>query len=371
MSPQLPPLPPPEPLDDQERALARALRGLPASMPSPELDARILGASRRAIAAAPKPHTHRRGWVWGLSSAAAAVLATGVMLKMHTQGRDQAIAPASQAPAAAVALSAKVNASANATTATAASADMQVAQPMATTNAALKAAKEPASGAAAPADRAAAKSADAMREAAQQGREELHAAKPVATAPSTLGAIAPLDKSAARQGAASNAAAQPSPTSTLPPPPAQSLSPERSKREAALPLESAVVTDHASRMSAPTPPPAPPPSASAAKAQPHPTPAAPSPEAIPMQESGSTADARKDAALERIDVTGSRIGRADEPAVLPPVNDDAKLPPAQWIERIRARVNAADGAGARESLRRLLARYPNAEIPADFAPLRK
>ena len=90
-----------------------------------------------------------------------------------------------------------------------------------------------------------------------------------------------------------------------------------------------------------------------------------------MQESGSTADARKDAALGRIDVTGSRIRRADESAVLPPVNEDAKLPPAQWIERIRARVNAADGVGARESLRRLLARYPNAEIPADFAPLRK
>ncbi len=90
-----------------------------------------------------------------------------------------------------------------------------------------------------------------------------------------------------------------------------------------------------------------------------------------MQESQKASDARKDAALDRIEVAGSRLKRAEESAQLPPVDDDTKLSPTPWLARIRARVNAADGNGARESLRRFMARYPNAQIPADLAPLQK
>ena len=90
-----------------------------------------------------------------------------------------------------------------------------------------------------------------------------------------------------------------------------------------------------------------------------------------MQESQNAGAARKDAALDRVEVTGSRLKRALESAELPPLDDDSKLSPTPWLARIRARVNAADGSGARESLRRFTARYPNAQIPADLAPLRK
>ena len=90
-----------------------------------------------------------------------------------------------------------------------------------------------------------------------------------------------------------------------------------------------------------------------------------------MQESQKAGDARKDAALDRVEVTGSRLKRAAESARLPAVDDDAKLSPSQWLGRIRARVDAGDSAGARESLRRYAVRFPDAWVPPDLAPLRK
>ena len=82
-------------------------------------------------------------------------------------------------------------------------------------------------------------------------------------------------------------------------------------------------------------------------------------------------EASKDKSHDRVEVVGSRIKRVgdDKGAVLPPIDDDARLSPTHWIERIRARVNAADGDGARESLRRFHARYPDASIPADLLTL--
>ncbi len=70
-----------EPLDSQERALARIVRALPGGEPPAALDAMILKASQDAVAAAPTRRTSRwlaGGAVWGIGSAAAAVLAIGV-----------------------------------------------------------------------------------------------------------------------------------------------------------------------------------------------------------------------------------------------------------------------------------------------------
>lgn len=73
----------PNPLDDEERELARILHALPAGEPSAALDAKILRAAQNAVAAAPD----RKRWLaWGsgwlslggLSTAAAAVLTVGV-----------------------------------------------------------------------------------------------------------------------------------------------------------------------------------------------------------------------------------------------------------------------------------------------------
>jgi hypothetical protein len=68
---------PPDPLDREEAALANAYRKLPATEPSPQLDARILAQARAA--ATPK-RRQRRPWFLGagFGAAAAAVMAAGV-----------------------------------------------------------------------------------------------------------------------------------------------------------------------------------------------------------------------------------------------------------------------------------------------------
>jgi len=70
-----------EPLDDQEREFARILRALPGGEPPPALDAAILRAATNAAAASKRPTARilaSAGALWGIGSAAAAVLALGV-----------------------------------------------------------------------------------------------------------------------------------------------------------------------------------------------------------------------------------------------------------------------------------------------------
>lgn len=75
------PTPHTDPLDQDEREFARILHALPAGEPPAALDARIL---RAAADAAAGPGKRRAGWLgaggalWGIGSAAAAVLALGV-----------------------------------------------------------------------------------------------------------------------------------------------------------------------------------------------------------------------------------------------------------------------------------------------------
>ena len=70
-----------EPLDDDEQALARIVRALPAGEPPSALDARILKAASDALAT---PMRRRAVWLtssgslWGIGSAAAAVLVLGI-----------------------------------------------------------------------------------------------------------------------------------------------------------------------------------------------------------------------------------------------------------------------------------------------------
>ena len=337
MNSQLPPLPPPAPLDQEERGLARALRGLPSSMPSPELDARILGASRRAIAIAPKPRAIRPRWVLGLSSAAVAVLAVGMLLKLHMQGRDQAIAPPTQVPASGQPPAAAQSVPAN---------------PAAAPTAADAAANAPAAAGATANPPPSPPNAEAMAPIES---------KPVVTTTKALGtlhAVAPPERDE-RQAAK---------TTT---PAATSSAAQSASNNAPVFAEPSPVMQPS--MQAATPSPAPVVSApvvSAAASQPVATALAPAPETAQIPASQEAVDARKAAALDRIDLAGVRL-KDSEPVTLPAVDDDAKLSPAEWIQRIRARVNAADGDGARASLRHFIARYPNAEIPADLAPLRK
>jgi hypothetical protein len=80
-----------QPLQDDEIALARVLRALPAGEPSPRLDAAILAAATDAVAAAPGDRPRARKprralpWLptWAIGTAAAAVLAVGIGIQLR------------------------------------------------------------------------------------------------------------------------------------------------------------------------------------------------------------------------------------------------------------------------------------------------
>ena len=79
-------LPPNEPLDDQEREFARILHALPGGDPPPALDAAILRAAANAAASSQRPVRRAlasAGALWGIGTAAAAVLALGVAWQLR------------------------------------------------------------------------------------------------------------------------------------------------------------------------------------------------------------------------------------------------------------------------------------------------
>jgi len=88
-------LPPNEPLDEQEREFARILHALPGGDPPPALDAAILRAATNAAAASSKRPVRRAlasaGALWGIGTAAAAVLALGVVWQMRFGIHDESI----------------------------------------------------------------------------------------------------------------------------------------------------------------------------------------------------------------------------------------------------------------------------------------
>lgn len=94
-------IPPTEPLDEQERELARIVRALPGGEPPAALDARILRAAANAAAASRRPRSRwlaSAGALWGIGGAAAAVLALGVSWQMMVPA--QRSLPPDSAPAA-------------------------------------------------------------------------------------------------------------------------------------------------------------------------------------------------------------------------------------------------------------------------------
>lgn len=99
-------LPPTEPLDEQERELARIVRALPGGEPPPALDARILRDAANAAAASRRPSARwlaSAASLWGIGGAAAAVLALGVSWQMiygnaHS-GVESVAAPAAMSEA--------------------------------------------------------------------------------------------------------------------------------------------------------------------------------------------------------------------------------------------------------------------------------
>lgn len=89
-----------EPFQDDEAALAKALRALPGGEPSPRVDAAILTAARDATSGYGQPRHRRRGLPgWALGTAAAAVLAVGIGLQLDLGREGMADGIPAQAPA--------------------------------------------------------------------------------------------------------------------------------------------------------------------------------------------------------------------------------------------------------------------------------
>ena len=82
-----------DPLDADERELARVLRALPAGEPPSALDARILAMARDAVVTTPLQRDEARPrraprFVWGLGVAASCVMAAGLVWRMGGFGSE-------------------------------------------------------------------------------------------------------------------------------------------------------------------------------------------------------------------------------------------------------------------------------------------
>ena len=147
---------------------------------------------------------------------------------------------------------------------------------------------------------------------------------------------------------------------------------ERPTRAGAVPAERARIAPlqplPASRLEQSTPrSPAPAAPASAAPGEPEiAAPATPPQSTAPQAELPSaTMDKPEDAALDEIVVTGSRVAGSD----FPPVAQDFRLVPDDWVERIRARRDAGDVESARRSLVAFMRANPQRPVPVDLRPL--
>ena len=347
------------PLQDDEIALARVLRALPAGEPSAKVDAAILAAATDAVngAAAPAASSPRRAvkttrWLlpgWAIGTAAAAVLAVGIGMQLRPPLAPDLTAtstrPASKQAAAREQVSVElvdpeertIPPSAPPPESKPASADRagrppppppppmpQAAPPAPVAEAAeafpMEAPAEP------PAATADATTLDRIEVTGTRLPERLDNGETMRREQPT----ALADR--ARRRAAAKAEMQAR---------AQQAEAESKARDQAMQARQAQANAELAAEAA-----APPPAAPVASAPP-PAPAAPpSPVARESQGAG---------------VAG---------ATLPPVAEDASLAPEAWVARIRERLRRDDEAGARASLRLYLQAHPDAPVPSDLDRLR-
>lgn len=367
---------PHEPLTPEERALAQSLSRLgPHGGPSPELDARILGAARAAVEDAParigQVPTSRRRWPVGMGVAASVLLAAGIAWQLR---------PTHEMPVASeVPMEAEPSFSVAAEDADVAAADAAAPIP-----------------------------ADISPPPAVAADEALPPMQARISPPPSAGSTA-TSPGPARQNAEAAARQAPapkrSPLALSPAPPSPPAAPAPEAVLQALPAD---VDRHSDS------PPATAASDTAARER--------------MQYRAATQqeqeqrvlydEARRDAAskteetlsLDRISVTGSRMRARDRPiraqeavsapppanapppppppaasvgSVQPsaarnalrrtdlqvPVDADTRLPPEEWLDRIRLRRDLGDNANALRSLQLFVQEHPFQRVPDDLRPL--
>lgn len=366
-----------EPLDPEERALARLLADADSAEPSAELDARILAAAR---APAPQAHAgtatppaaaggarHRRPrrWPLALGLAASVTLAVGVAWQLREPpplpGQARVAMEAAgdaMAPAAPAAPQPVVQAPATETAA--AASEAQAVAPM----------QEPV------VDAVAKPAADADAAARAQEHEA---------------AVAAAERRATQRGekAERQAASAPPPELSLPPPPAPAAdlgvfaeTPAPEPRREALPgqtedaarareHEAAVAaamqrstqrSEKAARQAAPTAFPAPAPPLPPASA-----PAAATAATVRMDDA-APGELQRVSAPRASDAFAGQGANLD-PDALARLEADARLPAAQWLQRIRGHRDRGEIPLARASLGRFAQAHPAVPLPEDLRPL--
>ena len=313
------PLPPTDPLHDDELELARVLRALPGGEPSAALDAKILRASQDALA---QQSPRRRllwaggssGALWGIGSAAAAILAVGIGWRLTTPPDSLPVPRAlptvvdSASDQEAMPVEFKPQDQARRDDAPAAAPPHpppELKQELPRRGVALP----PPAPAAAP----------ASPEPFPQP-EEYRSAAPTASAVTEADAVGELDTTLAPPAAAASGAA---------------AREARDAREAYSERQRDEVLGRAAEV---------------AKAAPA---SAPAPATAETSVGGRE--------MNSVVVTGDPVPRR--------VAADANLAATDWLERIRARAKDGDTDGARASLRLFVQRHPDRTIPADLRPL--
>lgn len=368
---------PHEPLTPEERALAQSLSRLgPHGGPSPGLDARILAAARAAVQDAPAPGGQvpppRRRWPLGLGVAASVLLAAGVAWQLRPAYE---VPVASEVPAAApVRAPAVVMDSAEADIDPAAASAAPVA---------VQEAPAPALPPAALAD--AATSGPARKNAEAAARQEAAPKRgPLGLIPAVPGLSAPeaprITRSAP-QAFPAEAPSAPAPTSAPAPVVAdeamemqdtaaaaqareraaaqqqeqrvryEEARQEKARATDARALDSITVTgSRVQNRGTPTR------AADAASAPADVTPPSPPAPPPPAASAGSSQPSAARTALRRTDLQV-------------PVDEDTRLPPDEWLERIRLRRDLGDSANALRSLQLFVQAHPFQRVPDDLRPL--
>ena len=309
------PLPPIDPPDPHERELARILRALPGGEPPPALDARILRAAHDALA---QPASRKRalwaggssGALWGIGSAAAAILAVGIGWKL-TVPPDSAL----------------------------------------------------------PVPRAVPVSADSAEDQEATAVEF----RPLPERRQDAAAAPPPPPAELKQEAPRRRVALPPPPPAAPPAPtAPEPFPQAEEFRYSAPAAAAPAESDSAELNAYAPAPG---AAAEAAAAGRDARSAYSErqrdEALGRVSSDAAKAAAPSAGLvgERELAAQASVADEDAGSLRKRVEADGTLSATAWLDRIRARAQAGDTAGARASLRLFVERHPGRAIPTDLRPL--
>nr|WP_298123538.1 hypothetical protein [uncultured Pseudoxanthomonas sp.] len=373
---------PHEPLTPEERALAQSLSRLgPHGAPSPDLDARILGAARAAVQDTPSrggavPPTRRR-WPLGMGVAASVLLAAGIAWQLRP---SHDIPVASEAPAQTQRSANLMGEDADAVAADAAApAAPPPSPPLATvaTEPALPAKAMQPPSPSATLERDATPSGPARKNAEAAARQEtVPKRSPLALIPAVPGLPSAEETSPREQPAAPHAF--PAEMDAYAPPAAMTADvpeaiagaqtqhraaaqqqedqriryEEERKQQAAAnesrTLDTISVTGSRARTRERQP--------RAQDVAPAATAAAPPPPPAPAASAGSVQPSAARTALRRTDLQL-------------PVDADTRLPPEEWLDRIRLRRDLGDNANALRSLQLFVQEHPFQRVPDDLRPL--